>query len=149
MTNKNLAIFEPFSDLVEIGPLFSRMVERMFPDFTNLGQDSFWTPAIDIEEKDSTIEVKAELPGMKKDDIKVTVRENLLTLSGERKREQETNNKTYHRVERYYGRFLRTIALPVAVNTDKVKAIYKDGVLHVTLTKPETLKPAEIKIETN
>jgi HSP20 family protein len=112
-------------------------------------KEDLWMPAIDIEEKDGTIEVKAELPGMKKDDIKVTIHDNMLTLSGERRHEKETDHQTFHRVERAYGKFIRTIALPVPVSADKIKAQYRDGVLQVTLPKPEALKPADIKIEAN
>jgi HSP20 family protein len=90
---------------------------------------------------------KVELPGMNKDNIKVTIKNNMLRLSGERKQEEETTEKTFHRSERYFGKFCRTIQLPADIDADKIKAQYKDGVLNITLPKPESMKPKEIEIE--
>ncbi|MBN2619816.1 Hsp20/alpha crystallin family protein, partial [candidate division WOR-3 bacterium] len=90
---------------------------------------------------------KAELPGMTKEDIKVTVKDNILSLSGERKQEKETKEKTFHRIERYYGSFCRNIRLPESVEADQVKATYKDGVLNIVLPKPESAKPKKIDVD--
>jgi HSP20 family protein len=109
--------------------------------------ERFWAPAIDIEENNGNLMVKAELPGMKREDIKVSVRDNLLHLTGERNIEKETKDKTLHRVERSFGKFSRTIELPSEVDADKVKAVYKDGVLNITLPKPESVKPKKIDVE--
>lgn len=146
MTEKYLAPWEPFRDLVSLRDDMDRLFESFFGKFP-ADREGFWSPAIDIEENNGNIIVKAELPGMKKDDVKVTVRDNMLTVSGERKHEKETKDKTFHRIERSYGKFSRTITLPSEVEADKVKASYKDGVLNITLPKPETAKPKQIDVE--
>ncbi|OPX17889.1 hypothetical protein BXT86_04120 [candidate division WOR-3 bacterium 4484_100] len=142
---KTLTTWKPFTDLADMvddmGQLF-----RDFFDYPKW-DDNFFRPALDIEEDNENITVKTEVPGLKKEDIKVSVRGNLLTISGEKKRENETNNKTIHRIERCYGKFQRSITLPADIEPDQVKASYKDGVLTVTLKKPEVLKPKEIEVE--
>ncbi len=142
---KTLTTWRPFTDLADMvddmGQLFKDFFE--YPKWN----DDFFRPVLDIEEDDENIIVKTEVPGLKKEDIKVSVRGNLLTISGEKKREKETNNKTYHRIERTYGKFQRAITLPSDIEPNKVKANYKDGVLTITLTKPEILKPKEIEVE--
>ncbi|MBE0433168.1 Hsp20/alpha crystallin family protein [candidate division WOR-3 bacterium] len=110
-------------------------------------REGFWAPVVDIEEDNDKIMVKAEVPGMIREDIKVSVQGNLLTITGERKQENETKNKTFHRIERSYGRFSRMITLPTDVDADKVKASYKDGVLNISLPKPESIKPKHIDVE--
>jgi HSP20 family protein len=109
--------------------------------------EDLWRPSIDIEESNGNLMVKAEIPGMDKKDIKVVVKDDMLTISGERKRENETKEKTFHRIERSYGQFRRMIRLPAEVDAEKVKATYKDGVLNVTLPKPESMKPKNIDVE--
>lgn len=107
-----------------------------------------WSPRVDIVEDEKEIIVKAELPEMKKEDVKVTVDQGVLTISGERKLEKEEKNKKYHRIESEYGSFVRSFTLPTAVLADKVSADFKDGVLKVHLpkdTKPGT-KAVEIKV---
>ena len=103
-------------------------------------------PSVDLSENKDSFVLKAELPGMKKEDVKVTLQNNILTISGEKKQEQEEKGKTFHRIERSYGSFNRTVALPVAVKTDAIKADFKDGVLTVELPKVEEAKPKEIAI---
>ena len=107
-----------------------------------------WTPRVDIVEDEKEIVVKAELPEIKKEDVKVTVDDGVLTISGERKLEKEETTKKYHRIESEYGSFLRSFTLPAAVLADKVSAEFKDGMLKVHLpkeTKPGT-KAVEIKV---
>jgi len=107
---------------------------------------SGWSPALDVfEEKDNFI-VKAELPGMKKEDIEVSLHEGSLTISGERKGQDTFKDADVYRSERFVGRFQRTIALPAPVAADKVKAEYKDGVLSITLPKTEEAKPKQIDV---
>jgi HSP20 family protein len=144
--NKNLARWEPFKDLVSLRSDFDRLFESFFGGIPAV-QDNFWAPVVDIVENNGNIEVKAELPGMTKEDIKVTVKDNILSLSGERKQEKETKEKTFHRIERYYGSFCRNIQLPESVEADKVKATYKDGVLNIVLPKPESAKPKKIDVD--
>lgn len=108
-----------------------------------------WTPALDVhEDKDSFI-VRAELPGLKREDIEVSIHEGTLIISGERKNENKAGKASAHRTERFYGKFQRAVALPVAVAAEKVTAQYKDGVLTVTLPKAEEAKPKQININVN
>ena len=103
-------------------------------------------PALDLYEDKDNFVLKAELPGMKKEEIDISLHEGVLTLSGERKEERKEEGADTYRSERYYGRFHRTIALPSAVNGEKVSASYKDGILTVTLPKTEEAKPKQIPI---
>jgi len=105
------------------------------------------TPSLDVyEEKDSFV-VKAELPGMKKEDIDVSLHDGALSISGERKGEEKQENAEIYRSERFFGRFQRTVALPAAVDAGKITAQYKDGVLTVTLPKVEEAKPKQIDVQ--
>ena len=106
-----------------------------------------WAPVVDIYEEKDNIIVKAELPGIKKDEVSIEIKDNVLTLSGERKYEQEKKKENYHRIERFYGKFSRSFTLPETVQVDKVKANYKDGVLEITLPKAEETKPKAIPIK--
>lgn len=105
-------------------------------------------PAADVSETDKTIEVKMDLPGIQAADIDVQVNGNLLTVSGERKEEKEEKGKTYHRIERRYGKFSRSTTLPAAVKEDKVDAQYRDGVLTITMEKTDEAKSRKIKVKT-
>jgi len=146
MADKFLSKWEPFRDMLSLRADMDRLFKSLFGEVPE-EREGFWAPVMDIEEDNDNIMVKAEIPGMKKEDIKVSVRNNVLMISGERKQEKEIKNKTYHRIERYYGKFSRTIALPSEVETDKIKASYKDGVLMVILPKPESKKPQQIDVE--
>jgi HSP20 family protein len=109
-------------------------------------KQSFWTPAIDMCEGDQAFTLTAELPGFSKDDVQVELKNNRLTLKGERKRESDVQEKQYRRVERVYGAFERSIKLPAVVDADKAEATFKDGVLKLTLPKAEEAKPKPISI---
>jgi HSP20 family protein len=105
-----------------------------------------WVPAVDVlEDKDSII-VRAELPGIKKEDIDLSLHEGVLSLSGERKEKGRSEDSETYRSERFYGRFHRTVTLPKPVAADKVQASYKDGLLTVTLPKTEEAKPRQIEV---
>lgn len=106
-----------------------------------------WQPRVDIEETDDHYLVRAELPGMKLEDIKITVEDNQLTIRGEKRREEEKKGTTYHRVERVYGTFERSFTLGHLVNSDRIQAFYRDGVLQVTIPKAEQAKAREIPIQ--
>jgi HSP20 family protein len=110
----------------------------------NLLVDTDWEPAVDIEEDDHKFLITADLPEVKKEDIKVTIADGLLTISGERKQEEETKEKTFHRVERFHGSYQRSFRLPENVDEEKMDASLKDGALRVTLPKivAEKKKPA-------
>ena len=105
-----------------------------------------WSPSVDISEDDKEFLVKAELPDVKREDIKVNVENGVLTITGERKFEKEEKGKKYHRIERSYGSFTRSFTLPEAVKADKVAAEFKDGLLHVRLPKDESAKPKNIAV---
>ncbi len=105
-----------------------------------------WTPTVDISEDDNEYLIKAELPEVKKEDVKVTVENGVLTLRGERKFEKEENGKKYHRIERSYGSFMRSLSMPDDADAEKVAADYKDGVLQIHLPKSEAKKPRQIEV---
>jgi HSP20 family protein len=106
-----------------------------------------WAPSVDIIEDDKEWLVKADLPEVKKDDVKVTVENGVLTITGERKLEKEEKDKKYHRIERSYGSFLRSFTLPDAADGTKVNAEFKDGVLKVHLPKSEKAKPKAVEVK--
>ena len=106
-----------------------------------------WAPSVDIIEDDKEWLVKADLPEVNKEDVKVTVENGVLTITGERKFEKEEKNKKYHRVEREYGTFLRSFTLPDAADGDKVAAEFKNGVLQVHLPKNEKAKPKAVDVK--
>ena len=125
--------------------------DRFFGDFTLpsvMFEEAEWTPAFDVSETDDEIIVKAEVPGMDKEDINITVSDGILTVKGERKQEKKEETEHFHCVETHYGMFSRTLRLPAEVEADKVDATYKDGVLNITLPKPEPVEPKKIEIKT-
>jgi HSP20 family protein len=139
----------PFNQLSRIRNEINRIFEDPF-GFATAASTFFegWTPAVDVYEDKDEITVRAELPGMKKEDIEVTVVGDTLTISGERKHEEEKKEGEVYRSERYLGRFQRSVTLPTEVDPNKVQATYKDGVLTVTLPKSEQAKRKQIEIKT-
>jgi len=126
-------------------------VNRLFDNFsgrtqTGASADPTWLPAVDIHETKDDIVLSFDLPGVSEKDVQVSITGDLLTVRGERRFERESSD-SYHRVERLYGRFERSVQLPMVAQTDKVKASYRDGVLAVKLPKAEEVKPREIKID--
>jgi len=108
---------------------------------------TFFAPDVDVQDEKDRVIVKADIPGIKKEDLAITVKDDLLTLKGERKEAQEKKEKDYFYSERFEGSFVRTIGLPSAVKAADVKAAYKDGVLEITLPKDENAKPKEVKVQ--
>jgi len=106
-----------------------------------------WAPMVDITEIDDEYLIKAEIPEVKREDVKVSVENGVLTLQGERKQEKEEKGKKFHRMERYYGSFMRTFTVPDNVDETKVRAEFKDGVLNVHLPKTEKAKPKAIEVK--
>ncbi|MGH8004831.1 MAG: Hsp20/alpha crystallin family protein [Limisphaerales bacterium] len=136
----------------DIAPGFSREMERLLSEIFNrdvFRQNGEWAPVVDVTETKDEVVVRAEVPGMVKEDLTVTLQDNVLTLRGEKKQEKEEKDASFHRMERGYGSFVRSFTLPTLVQADKVKAAYKDGVLTVTLPKAEEVKPKEISISVN
>src|ERR1700737_3698986 len=125
--------------------LFSRFPTRMGDRKDESISVAEWAPLVDITEDDKEYLIKAELPDVKKEDVKVAVENGMITIVGERKFEREENKK-YHRVERAYGRFVRTFVVPDGADPEKVSAEFKDGVLKVHLPKSEKVKPRNIEV---
>ena len=105
-----------------------------------------WAPALDVHEDKEGYTIRAELPGMKREDIEVSIQDGALVISGERHQEKINEGTEVHRQERYYGRFSRVLTLSTAVSSDQVKATYKDGILTVALPKAEEAKPKQITV---
>ena len=145
----NLVRWNPWREM----PAVHNRISRFFDDpFFRIGHmaeaaDSrLWNPAVDLYEKDDHYVIKAELPGVDKDDIKVDLKDHVLTLSGERTYDNEVKEENYCRRERSYGKFRRAFSLPTDVDSDKITAEYKDGVLRVEVPKPEAQKPKQVTI---
>lgn len=143
---KHLTPWDPFREIVSLRDELDRLFDSVFGRFPRERGESYWTPSLDIEETEDTIIVRVELPGMSKDDIKVNLSGDTLTISGERKQEMEKKSKTYYRIERSYGKFQRTVTLPAEVEGDKAKASYRNGILELTLPKSAKSKAREITI---
>ena len=142
--------WEPFRDLLSLQERMNRLFDDSFRGARGSDEDwalgGSWAPAVDIYEQDGNIVLKAELPGIDPKDVDVRVENNTLTLRGERKHDQEVKKENYHRVERTYGTFTRSFTLPNVVDTNNIKADYRDGVLRMTLPKREEAKPKQISI---
>jgi HSP20 family protein len=143
--SNHMTRWTPSQQAVAAQPLF-----RLFDTFFNdAGEDlttRTWTPPVDIQETDDAYRIHAELPGMTKDDIQITLENNVLRLSGERKLEKDVKKENYHRIERTYGAFSRSFALPTQVSPDKVEAKFENGVLSIVVPKAEQAKPRRIAI---
>jgi HSP20 family protein len=144
-----LVRWDPFRELEDMSERLNRVFSR--PSARNSGKENLtvadWMPTVDISETETEYLIKAELPEVKKEDVKVTVENGVLTLQGERRQEKEEKGKRYHRVERSYGSFVRSFSLPETVDEAAVKADYKDGVLNLHLPKSEKVKPKAIDVK--
>jgi len=142
-----LTTWPSFGRLTNLQNEIDRLFEAPLAELANASQlMNGWVPALDLYEDKDSLLVKAELPGMKKEEIDLSLHDGSLSISGERKSEGDYQDADVHRSERFTGRFQRTVVLPVAVATDKVKAQYKDGILTVTLPKTEEAKPKQIDV---
>jgi HSP20 family protein len=151
-----VAPWRPFTDLTR----WERDMDRMMDEFFGRRARPWWpsrwfgteelevsAPAVDVFEDKGDIVVKAEIPGMDKDNIEVNLSDHTLTIKGEKKKEEEVKKENYYRAERSYGSFLRTLPLPAEVKADKVKASFKNGILEVRLPKTEEAKAKQIKVK--
>ncbi len=143
---KDITRWDPFKEVVDLGSMVDRFFNRG-PFFRRATEDSKWVPAIEIEDKDDKLIVRAEVPGVDKKNIKVNIENDILTIKGETKKEDEVKEKGYYYSERTYGSFYRSISLPAPVNKSKVNANYKDGILTIELPKSEETKATEIEIK--
>ena len=146
-----LTRWNPMKDIEELEKRLSSILGRVTPAAAGEKKESLavtdWSPLVDISEDEKEYVVKAEIPEMNKEDIKLNVHDDVLTISGERKYEKEEKGKKYHRIERAYGSFLRSFTLPEDADGSKVSAEYKDGVLKVHLPKLEKAKPKAIEVK--
>jgi len=153
---KAVTPWRPFTDVSR----WERDMDRMMEDFFGRRARSMWpeswfrrgemdvsAPALDVFEDKDDVVVKAELPGIDKEHIEVNLTDNLLTIKGEKKKEEEVKEENYYRCERSYGSFTRSVELPKAVHTDKVKASFKNGILEVRVPKTEEAKAKAIKVK--
>lgn len=145
---------ERFRPAKEISRMF-RLMDEMFQDMSRWGFPSLFEreefliyPPVDVIEDNKEIVVKVEIPGVEKENVKVLIDNNMLTISGEKKTEKVDESKNYYTAERRFGSFKRVMTLPSTVDPDKIKASYKDGVLTIVLPKKEEARAKEIKIET-
>jgi HSP20 family protein len=127
--------------------LFGRQFLLASPDQEETMAAAQWAPAVDVSEDDKEYLVKAELPELKKEDVKINVENSTLTISGERRAEKEEKGKRYHRIERSYGSFLRRFTMPEGIDSSKVAAEFKDGLLLIHLPKDEKAKPKSIEVK--
>jgi len=142
-----LVRFDPFRDLSQL----QNRVNRLFTDSRAAGleEDAFqnWAPAVDIFERGDNLILSAELPGVRREELDLKVEGNVLTLRGERMRDKTIQEEQYHRVERSYGTFCRSFTLPSTVDSSRIEARFKDGILEVVLPKAEDAKPKKIDVQ--
>lgn len=142
-----LATWPGFGRLTDLREEIDRLFEAPLAELARTSQIlSGWTPPLDLCEDKENLFVRVELPGMKKEDIEVSVHDGSLSIAGERKSDEQFKDADLYRAERFFGRFQRTVSLPSPVAIDKVKAQYKDGVLTITLPKTEEAKPKQINV---
>jgi HSP20 family protein len=134
--------WDPFREMTSVQNQFNRLVDQMWG-----GRQESWLPAVDVFDNKDSVVVKAELAGMDPDDIQIEVEDNVLTVKGERKFEEKVDDERYYRVERRYGSFQRSLALPQGVKPDDISASYEDGILIVTVPKVEEEKPKRIEVK--
>ncbi len=142
--------WDPFRNVAALQDRINRIFEESFSRTADLDDDismSAWKPLVDFYETDESIILKAELPGIKKDDVSVEVKDNVLTLKGVRTEEKEIKEKNYYRKERAFGTFSRAFNLQHRIQPDKIKARFKDGVLKIEIPKPEEEKPKQITVK--
>ena len=145
----NLVRWNPLGEMTTMQNRINRMFNAPYwpagrMDYkTGMGM---WNPAVDLYEKDDHFVIKAELPGVDKKDIAIDLKDRVLTLSGERSYENEVKEDSYYRRERSYGKFQRAFTLPADVDSDKIKAEFKDGLLQIEVPKPEEQKPKQVTI---
>lgn len=144
-----LARWDPFREVATLQDRINRLFDDAFPmsgDREKESSRSGWVPVVDIYETENAVVLKAELPGIKKEDVSVEVKENVLTIKGERKSEAEVVENNYFRRERSFGTFSRSFNLQYPVNPEKIRARFKEGVLEIQLPKPEEEKPKQITV---
>lgn len=146
----SLVKWEPFRDLWSLQHSINRLFDDTFPALKSVDRENpnqGWLFPVDIKDSDTAVVIKAELPGMKKEDINVTYENNILTVRGERKSEEREERSNYLRLERRQGFFSRSFSLDMQIDQEGIKAVYKDGVLEVNLPKKEPHRAKEVTID--
>ena len=135
--------------LQELVAMNNRLNRTVNDPYTPRTEDAFgtWAPPVDIFEKNDHLVIRAEIPGVQKEDMDVRIENGVLTLQGDRRQDTEVREENAHRLERVYGMFTRTFSLPTTVDAAKVTATYKDGILEVSVPKVETAKPKQVEIK--
>ena len=142
-----LTRWDPFREMEDMFDRYSRALSRPRRGSQEVMATGDWAPRVDIAETDKEFSIKAEIPDVKKEDVKVSVDNGVLTIKGERKQEKEEKNKKFHRVERFYGSFTRSFTLPDNVDESKIEASFTDGMLNLTIPKTEETKPKAIDVK--
>jgi HSP20 family protein len=145
----SLVRWQPYGAVASLQDSINRLFHDAFP--RSLAEEDFavsaWKPVVDIYDKDDAIVIHAELPGVKKEEVSIEVKDNVLTIQGERADVKEVNEDSYFRKERIFGSFQRSFTLPSAINPENIKAVFKDGVLQIEIPKPEEQKPKQIEVK--
>jgi len=146
---RGVRLWEPFRELRSMHDEMDRLFASLWPKATvrDAGTGAVWAPAIDVYEEKDRYVVKAELPGVKREDVSLSLTDDVLTIKGERRYEKEEKQEGFLRVESAYGAFQRVLQLPQSVKAEAVAAEFKDGILKITLPKVESVKSREIRIE--
>ena len=139
--------WDPFREIEDMFDRYNKAVGWPRSGSQEIMTTGDWSPRVDISETDNEFVIKAEIPEVKKEDVKVTVDNGVITIKGERKQEKEEKGKKLHRVERYYGSFTRSFTLPENVDESKIKAGFKEGMLNLQIPKTEKAKPKAIEIK--
>ncbi len=138
-------VWNPFKELARIENELNKLFSEFIPTARETSEIVVWAPRVDVYEQDNNLVIEAEIPGAKKEDIEVKIKDNAVVIRGEVKKEEEKKEENYFRKERFYGTFERVVPLPVEVKAEEAKAEFKDGVLKLVI--PKATQEQEIKIE--
>ncbi|HLJ30143.1 MAG TPA: Hsp20/alpha crystallin family protein [Candidatus Angelobacter sp.] len=150
----NIIRRDPFFELTSLQDRMNQLFSQAFGGFEGFGSEQPLTsaeflPPVDILEDEQKLTFQAEIPGVKEEDLNITLENNVLTITGERKFKEEEKKENFHRIERRYGKFTRSFSLPTGVDAEKVNATFENGLLNITLPKREEFKPKQITIGVN
>jgi len=138
---------ELFTDVNQMQKVFDRFIDHWRGGSAGDTSLSALMPVVDVVERENSFDIQLELPGVSKEDVRITVNNGVLTVKGEKHAEEEKKGDNYYRMERAYGTFQRSFTLPTSVSSDKIEASYDNGVLHISLPKAEEAKPKEIQVK--
>ncbi len=146
MSLTSLSRWDPFRDILTLPDRVNRLFSDPFARLAWTDTVGAWFPPVDIHEEEDRVVLRAEIPGVSKDDIDINVENGTITLRGEKKQEKTVEGEGTYRMERFFGNFARSFSLPTSIDPEKIKATYKDGVLEVVLPKAEEARPKKIKV---